>query len=101
MSAPDYAKETERRSDAVLIAMGKLEGQLSAMTNLMQQNHQATQTRIEDLSKAVGVRFDGIEKRLATLEQNERGTAMRAAGTGALSGAIVAAGIAAMKFLGH
>lgn len=102
MSAPDYAKEPERRSDAVLIAMGKLEGQLAAMTNLMQQNHQATQTRIEDLSKAVGVRFDGIEKRLATLEQNERGTAIRAAGTGALAGAIVAAGIAAMRNgLGH
>jgi hypothetical protein len=101
MSASDTSKEPERRSDAVLIAMGKLEGQLAAMTTLMQQNHIATQTRIEDLSKSVGVRFDGIEKRLATLEQNERGTAMRAAGTGALSGAIVAAGIAAMKFLGH
>lgn len=99
MSAPD--KEPERRSDAVLIAMGKLEGQLAAMTTLMQQNHIATQTRIEDLSKSVGVRFDGIEKRLATLEQNERGTAMRAAGTGALSGAVVAAGIAAMKYLGR
>ena len=101
MSAPDFAKEPERRSDAVLIAMGKLEGQLAAMTTLMQQNHLSTQTRIEDLSKSVGVRFDGIENRLATLEQNERGTAMRAAGSGALSGAIVAAGIAAMKYMGH
>ena len=94
-------KGASPHGDAVLMAMGKLEGQLAAMTALMQQNHQATQTRIEDLSKSVGVRFDGIEKRLATLEQNERGTAMRAAGTGALSGAIVAAGIAAMKYLGH
>ncbi|ARV17375.1 hypothetical protein AEP_00413 [Curvibacter sp. AEP1-3] len=101
MSASDTTKETGRNSDAVLIAMGKLEGQLAAMTNLMQQNHQATQTRIEDLSKAVGVRFDGIEKRLATLEQNERGTAIRAAGTGALAGAIVAAGLQAMRALGH
>jgi hypothetical protein len=94
-------KDPERRSDAVLIAMGKLEGQLANMTALMQSNHVATQTRIEDLSKSVGVRFDGIEKRLATLEQNERGTALRAAGTGALSGAIVAAGIAAMKYMSH
>jgi hypothetical protein len=95
-------KDSERRnSDAVLLALGKLEGQLAAMTTLMQQNHSATQTRFEDLSKSFGARFDGIEKRLATLEQNERGTAMRAAGTGAVSGAIVAAGIAAMKYLGH
>ncbi|QDL53113.1 hypothetical protein [Rhodoferax aquaticus] len=85
----------------VLVELGQVKGQLSALTDLIRQNHTATQTRIEDLSKSVGVRFDGIEKRLATLEQNERGTAMRAAGTGALSGAIVAAGIAAMKYLGH
>ena len=101
MSAAESAKQQDARSDAVLMAMGKLEGQLATMTTLMQQHHAATQTRIEDLSKSVGVRFDGIEKHLATLEQNERGTAMRAAGTGALSGAIVAAGIAAMKFLGN
>jgi hypothetical protein len=101
MTAPDNTKSGEGRSDAVLMAMGKLEGQLATMTTLMQQNHQATQTRIEDLSKSVGVRFDGIEKRLGTLEQNERGTAMRAAGSGALSGAIVAAGIAAMKYMSH
>lgn len=101
MSDTDHTKGPDRRSDAVLVAMGKLEGQLAAMTTLMQHNHNATQTRIEDLSKSVGVRFDGIEKRLGTLEQNERGTAMRAAGTGALSGAVVAAGIAAMKYLGH
>lgn len=86
---------------AVLVELGQVKGQLNALTELIRQNHSATQTRIEDLSKSVGVRFDGVEKRLATLEANERGTAMRAAGTGALSGAIVAAGIAAMKFMGH
>ena len=94
MSAPD-------NNTTVLVELGQVKGQLSALTDLIRQNHTATQTRIEDLSKSVGVRFDGIEKRLATLEQNERGTAIRAAGTGALAGAIVAAGIASMKFLGH
>ena len=92
---------TPDNNTTVLVELGQVKGQLSALTDLIRQNHTATQTRIEDLSKSVGVRFDGIEKRLATLEQNERGTAMRAAGTGALSGAIVAAGIAAMKYLGH
>lgn len=86
---------------ALLLEMGQVKGQLTAMTALLQQNHTATQTRIEDLSKSVGVRFDGLEKRLATLEENERGTAVRAAGTGALAGAIVAAGLAAMRGIGH
>lgn len=86
---------------ALLVEMGQVKGQLTAMTALLQQNHTATQTRIEDLSKSVGVRFDGLEKRLATLEENERGTAIRAAGTGALAGAIVAAALAAIKGLGH
>lgn len=85
----------------LLVEMGQVKGQLTAMTALLQQNHTATQTRIEDLSKSVGVRFDGLEKRLATLEENERGTAIRAAGTGALAGAIVAAGLAAIKGMGH
>ena len=81
----------------LLIEMGQVKGQLTAMTTLLQQNHTATQTRIEDLSKSVGVRFDGLEKRLATLETNERGTALRAAGTGALAGAIVSAALVAIK----
>lgn len=85
----------------LLVEMGQVKGQLTAMTALLQQNHTATQTRIEDLSKSVGVRFDGLEKRLATLEENERGTAIRAAGTGALAGAIVAAALAAIKGMGH
>jgi hypothetical protein len=85
----------------MLVEMGQVKGQLTAITELIRQNHTATQTRIEDLSKSVGVRFDGIEKRLGPLEANERGTAMRAAGTGALAGAVVAAALAAMKVLGH
>lgn len=85
----------------VLVEMGQVKGQLQTLTELIRQNHTATQTRIEDLSKSVGVRFDGIENRLSTLEENERGTAIRAAGTGALAGAIVAAALAAMRGLGH
>ncbi|MDR3370686.1 hypothetical protein [Rhodoferax sp.] len=86
---------------AMLVEMGQVKGQLTAMTEMLRQNHAATQTRIEDLSQSVNTRFDGLEARLSTLEKNERGTAIRAAGTGALAGAIVAAGIAAMRGMGH
>jgi hypothetical protein len=86
---------------ALLIEMGQVKGQLNAMTEMLKQNHAATQTRIEDLSESVNTRFDGLEKRLSILETNERGTAIRAAGTGALAGAIVAAGLAAIKGMGH
>ena len=82
---------------AVLIEMGQVKGQLTAMTALLQQNHIATQTRIEDLSKSVGVQFDDVKSRLTTLEANERGTALRAASTGALAGAIVSAALVAIK----
>lgn len=86
---------------SVLIEMGQVKGQLTAMTTLLLQNHTATQTRIEDLSKSVSVRFDGVERRVATLEGNERGTAIRSAGTGALAGVIVSAALAALKGIGH
>lgn len=87
---------------ALLVELGQVKGQLTAMTNMIQQNHQMTQTRIEDLSKSVGARFDGIEKRLGTLEQNERKTAINAAVSGATSGAIVAGAIALLRgVIGH
>lgn len=98
MGTPDKSTDS---NTTVLFELGQVKGQLTAITDLIRQNHAATQTRIEDLSKSVGVRFDGIEKRLATLEQNERGTAMRSASAGALAGAVVAAGIAAIKSFGH
>jgi hypothetical protein len=85
----------------LLVEMGQVKGQLAAMTDLLRQNHTATQTRIEDLSKSVGVQFDDVKNRLTTLEANERGTALRAAGSGGLAGAIVAAAFAALKVLGH
>lgn len=88
-------------ANAVLVEMGQVKGQLTALTTLIQQNHTATQTRIEDLSKSVGVQFDDVKSRLKTLEANERSTAIRSAGSGALAGAIVAAAFAALKGMGH
>lgn len=89
--------DTDAVATAVLVEMGQVKGQLTALVTLIQQNHAATQTRIEDLSKSVGVQFDDVKSRLTTLEANERGTAIRAAGTGALAGAIVSAALVAVK----
>lgn len=92
---------SDSNNNAVLVELGQVKGQLTAMTAMLQQNHAATQTRIEDLSASVGVQFDDVKKRLATLESNERGTAIRAAGTGALAGAIVAGMLAFVRGIGH
>jgi len=43
--------------------------------------------------------LSGVETRVATIEKNERGTALRGAGSGALSGAIMGACIEALKHL--
>lgn len=90
-------------ANAMLVEVGTVKGTLTSMTELIRQNHQATQTRIEDLSKSVAQRFDGLEERLSVLEKNERGTALRGASGGAVSAAIVTGGIELMKFLasGH
>jgi hypothetical protein len=89
-------------STAVLVELAEVKGQLKMMTQMMQANHESTHQRINDMRHAVEGRLDGVETRVGVLEKNERGTAVRAAGTGALAGAIVAAGIAALKgFGGH
>lgn len=98
MSAPE--------ANSILMShLGRLEGQLSTMTQLMQQHHDSTNQRINDLRQAVERRIDNVEERVGRVERRvddvedkERGTAIKAASGGALSGAIVAASIELMKF---
>ena len=84
----------------VLVQMAEVKGQLSMMLQLMQQNHDSTHQRINDFRLSVEGRLAGVETRLKQVETNERSTAIKAAGGGALSGAIVAASIEVMKRLG-
>lgn len=85
---------------AALVQLAEVKGQLSMIAQLIQTNHGATHQRIDDLRQTVENRFSGVETRLETIEQNERGTAIRAAGSGAFSGAIVAGAIEVMKHFG-
>ena len=94
-------------SAAALAEIAAVKGQLANITLLIQAGQSATQTRIEDLRRTfesrfdgTDMRFDGVERRLGTIEQNERGTAIRTAAIGACSGAIVAASISALRHLG-
>ncbi|KLN54700.1 hypothetical protein [Variovorax paradoxus] len=82
----------------VLVQLSQVQGQLTALTQLMQQNHDSTHQRINDFRHAVEGRIGGVEARVDKIENNERGTALKAAGGGAFSGAIVAAAMEALKF---
>lgn len=84
----------------VLVQMAEVKGQLSVILQLMQQNHDATHQRLNDFRQSAEGRFSGLETRLDRVEENERGTAIKAAGGGALSGALVAGAIEVMKFFG-
>ena len=91
---------------AALAEIAAVKGQLTNITLLIQSGQSATQTRIEDLRRTfegrfdgADKRFDGLERRLGTIEQNERGTAIRTSAIGACSGAIVAAAISALRHL--
>ena len=71
--------------------LAEVKGQLSTITLLIQNSQTSTHQRIDDLRGSMETRFDGVEERLGRVEENERKTAMRAAGSGAVTGAIVAA----------
>lgn len=83
----------------VLVELAEVKGQLKLMVQMMQQNHESTHQRINDFRHAIEGRLSGVETRVATIEKNERGTALRGAGSGALSGAIMGAAIEALKHL--
>ena len=84
-----------------LAQIAEIRGQLTVITQMIQHNHEATHQRIDDLRHAVEGRLSGVETRVGRLEENERGTAMKASTAGAVSGllssVLVAAGIAAVK----
>lgn len=83
---------------SVLVELAEVKGQLKLMTQLMQQNHESTHQRINDFRHAVEGRVSNVEGRMKTLETNERSTALKSAGSGALAGAITGAAIEAVKF---
>lgn len=87
---------------AALVELAAVKGQLQTMTQMMQNNHDATHRRMEDMQRANEQRFDTIDERLSVVEANERGTALRTAGLAAVTSAgvsaVVAAGMALLKF---
>ena len=72
----------------LLLQLGKLEGQVGQILQLMQANHTATNQRLDDKRAAFNARMDGHDTRLERIESRERSTAIKAAASGALSGMV-------------
>jgi hypothetical protein len=85
--------------NSTLVELGEIKGQLKLMTQMLQQNHDSTNQRIDDLRHSMEARAKGLEERVGKLETNERGTAIKAGVAGAISGVIATAAIAAVKLL--
>lgn len=101
---------------ATLQQLAEVKGQLSAVMTMLTSQHESTQQllnhhhnatnqRIDDLRQAVAIqhagtekRIDGLSGRVTTLENNERGTAIKAGGVAAVSGGVVAALLTLVKF---
>lgn len=78
MSTPD---------PATIQALGQVQGQLNGIADLIRETSASTNRRIDDLKESVDARFDNHGKRISRLEDNERGTAIKAAAIGATAGA--------------
>ncbi len=79
-------------NNAVLTQLAEVQGQLTVMTQLLMHQKESINQRLDDMREAMDTRFDGVEKRLQRVEDNERKTALMAAGTGAVAGALVSVG---------
>lgn len=93
-----------------LIELAMVKGQLTTVIQLLQHNHVDTHRRIDDLkaevsqrfddlTKTVDTRFDSLDDRVATVEANERSTALRGAAYGGGAAALVTAAIEAIKHI--
>lgn len=92
----------------LLQQFGEVQGQLKLVALMIQHGQESTNKRIDDFRQSiegrlnsVEVRIDGVEVRMETIASNERGTALRGAGGGAVSAAIVAGAIEALKLIVH
>ena len=92
----------------LLQQFGEVQGQLKLLALMIQNGQESTNKRIDDFRQSVEgrlntveARIDGVEGRVETIAKNERGTALRGAGGGAISAAIVAGAIEAMKLIAH
>ena len=70
----------------LLLQMGKLEGQVGQILHMMQANHTAINQRMDDMRSAFNARMDAYTDRLEKIEARERGTAIKAAVSGSISG---------------
>lgn len=82
---------------AVLAQLAEVQGQLKVLTQLLMTANQSTNQRLDDMRGAMDTRFTGVEERLQRVEDNERKTALMTAGIGAVSGALVSAGITLLR----
>lgn len=83
----------------MLQELATVRGQLTSILTMLQQQSDATNRRIDDLNESIGTRFDGLEGRMATLEANERSTALKVTAAGAVSGAVVSGAMHLIKNL--
>jgi len=70
-----------------LRALGQVQGQLNGIADLIRETSASTNRRIDDLKETMDDRFQDHGDRISRLENNERTTAIKAAGIGAAAGA--------------
>ncbi|WP_246184408.1 hypothetical protein [Pandoraea commovens] len=87
-------------NDQVLIALGKIQGELSGIRAMVQSGQMATNQRIDDLKGAVTDRIDGLENRVSKLEGDHGKLVVKTAGMGSIAGvAMVALGEIVRQFV--
>lgn len=89
--------DQQNQNVLVLAQLEAMKLQLVGINNMIQSQHQATNQRIDDLRHSIEGRMDSHESRIEKLEQNERSTAVKAAGVSALTTALMTGFFAALK----
>lgn len=79
--------DSQDREIATAAQIASMEAKIDMLMDLVEKGQQDTHRRIDDLRHAFEKRLETNESRIATLEANERQTAIKAAAFGAASSA--------------
>ncbi|ARL36022.1 hypothetical protein BOC49_06920 [Burkholderia pseudomallei] len=85
-------------NDKLLLALGNIQGELRGIREMVQNGHQATNQRIDDLKQTVSDRIDAVEDRVKTLEGDHGKLMAKTAGLGGVAGGAMTALVEVVRY---
>lgn len=72
----------------IISTLGGIQQAIKSQGDQITQQNAQTNMRIDDMRRSMEIRLEGHDRRISTLESNERSTAIKTSGLAGLTGAV-------------